>query len=138
MEKKNVKKMIITTLSGIAGGAILGMLFAPDKGKKTREKISEKSDQYMKTVKDDVSELGKYMNNRAKKTKTEINELSQNAKRKGEAVLQKAKKLTSYEGWTTEELKEKARKQNIERSDEMNKEELIAALKEKKKSVSTT
>jgi len=43
-------KVIIGLLAGAAAGAILGVLFAPDKGSETRRKIAEKS----KDVKDDI------------------------------------------------------------------------------------
>lgn len=36
-------KIILGVLAGLAAGAALGILFAPDKGKDTRKKISKKS-----------------------------------------------------------------------------------------------
>lgn len=36
-------KTIIGILGGVAAGAILGILFAPDKGANTRDKIAKKS-----------------------------------------------------------------------------------------------
>jgi gas vesicle protein len=39
-----VGKALLGVLAGIAGGAILGMLFAPEKGSDTRKKISKKGE----------------------------------------------------------------------------------------------
>ena len=36
------KSLLLGVLGGVAVGAVLGMLFAPDKGENTRKKISKK------------------------------------------------------------------------------------------------
>ncbi len=38
---KNTSKILIALGAGVAIGGILGILFAPDKGKETRHKIAE-------------------------------------------------------------------------------------------------
>lgn len=129
MERRKLDKMILSTLTGMASGAILGMLFAPDKGSSTRKKISKQSDKYLKKVRKDIKELRKYLNKRAEETKTEIDELKQNARSKGNNVVEKTKKLTSYEEWTKDELYERAKEEQIDGYSQMNKDELIEALK---------
>jgi len=45
-------KVLLGVLAGVAAGALLGILFAPDKGTVTRKKISKKGED----LKDDVKE----------------------------------------------------------------------------------
>jgi len=47
----NTGKLILSALAGLAAGAVAGILFAPEKGKDTRKKISKKSEAYMRTYK---------------------------------------------------------------------------------------
>jgi len=47
----NTSKVVIGVLSGIAVGAIAGVLFAPAKGTKTRKRIMKKGKDYTKDLK---------------------------------------------------------------------------------------
>jgi len=49
-------KVLASVLAGAAAGAILGILFAPDKGTETRRKIAEKGAGLADSVKGKVSE----------------------------------------------------------------------------------
>ena len=50
-------KIIIGVLAGVTAGAILGLLFAPEKGEDTRRKISEKYNDLSDAVKDKLNDL---------------------------------------------------------------------------------
>ena len=45
-------KILAAVAAGIAAGAVLGILFAPDKGSETRRKINEKGKKFADDVKD--------------------------------------------------------------------------------------
>ena len=50
-------KVILGLIGGLAAGAILGVLFAPDSGKKTRKKITDKSKELKDNAKGDFDKL---------------------------------------------------------------------------------
>jgi gas vesicle protein len=51
-------KVLSSVLAGAAAGAILGILFAPDKGTETRRKIAERGADLADSVKGKVGEYG--------------------------------------------------------------------------------
>ena len=71
----NSSKVVLGVLSGITAGALVGILFAPAKGKKTRKRIVSKS----KHLADDM--------------KGKFDELYENVTIKYENILQEAKEL---------------------------------------------
>ena len=50
-------KVVLGVLAGVAAGAILGILFAPEKGTITRKKICDKSGDYSDAMKDKFNEF---------------------------------------------------------------------------------
>ncbi len=56
MSKKG-NNTLITFLAGAAVGAIIGILYAPDKGSNTREKLSFQLDKYKKLLEDYLNDL---------------------------------------------------------------------------------
>jgi gas vesicle protein len=50
-------KVILGILAGAAAGALLGILFAPDKGSTTRKKILSKGEEYADDLKAKFSEF---------------------------------------------------------------------------------
>jgi gas vesicle protein len=45
------QKIIIGALAGLAAGALIGILFAPEKGSVVRGKISKKGEDYLDSIK---------------------------------------------------------------------------------------
>ena len=61
----NSGKVLTGILAGFAVGAVVGVLFAPDKGSETRQKLTNKKDDYIDELKAKYDELrdtvrGKY------------------------------------------------------------------------------
>jgi gas vesicle protein len=52
----SAKKVLLGTLIGMGTGAVLGVLFAPDKGSTTRKKLTKQGSRYLGEVKDTASE----------------------------------------------------------------------------------
>lgn len=50
----NTGKIITAVAAGAAAGAVLGVLFAPDKGSETRRKINEQGKKIADNVKDKI------------------------------------------------------------------------------------
>jgi gas vesicle protein len=52
----NNGKAILAVLAGVAAGAALGVLFAPDKGSDTRKKISRKGEDLANALSDKIDD----------------------------------------------------------------------------------
>ncbi|MBP4142189.1 YtxH domain-containing protein [Flavobacterium sp. I-SCBP12n] len=91
-------KVILGVLGGVAVGALLGVLFAPEKGDKTRRKIMDKSNDYAEELKDKLDSLLGSISNKYEKIwkegeslladgKSKLND----AKKEGEDLLAEGK-----------------------------------------------
>ncbi len=77
-------KVILGVLAGVAVGAVLGILFAPDKGSETRRKIAEAGEDYADAVKEKFNQVVDSMNEKFEKVKDDVE--------KGMSGAKKAKK----------------------------------------------
>lgn len=81
-------KSLLTFLFGAATGAILGLLYAPEKGTHTREKLSYLLDKYKKELEDLIQELMNAKNSPESIAKSEGQKVIKNAKDKAEKLLE--------------------------------------------------
>jgi gas vesicle protein len=70
----STSKIIAATLAGVATGALLGLLFAPEKGEETRRKISEKYTDLSDTIRNKVSDLVDTIKNEYGNAKDTVND----------------------------------------------------------------
>lgn len=75
-------KVFLGVLAGIAAGAVLGILFAPDKGSVTRKQIVDKGEDYADTLKHKYNELIDSISKQYGTTKEEVEELVSKGKSK--------------------------------------------------------
>ncbi len=129
MKKDNIVKAIAAAITSAVSGALIGLLMAPEKGSSTRKKIVEESDKYLRDLKETIAELRQSLNNKAEKTKEDLDKFGKETKRKKDGIMKQAGKITSYDDWTKEELYERAKQKEIENYSTMDKAELIEALK---------
>lgn len=87
---------IVSFLAGAAAGAVTGILFAPDKGANTRERIVERTKEVGTDAKDDVNEkmdsLKSYINDFMDEVKGRFTELEKDMKQRAEEAKNEAAK----------------------------------------------
>lgn len=88
---KDSGKVVTALLAGLAAGAVLGVLFAPEKGSETRDKIN-----------DSLADLGDALKERAEEQMDQLNDFK-------EKVLAAVKtKISKTESFIDDEIEEHA------------------------------
>ena len=83
-------KVLLGVLAGIAAGATLGILFAPDKGTNTRRKISRKSDEYADELESKFNDFIQNITEKFEDMKDEAAHIIEAGEHKVEKILDEA------------------------------------------------
>jgi gas vesicle protein len=75
-------KVFLGVLTGVAVGAALGVLFAPDKGSTTRRKISKKGEDYVDSLEDQFNGFVENVTQKFENLKDEVTKATENYKEK--------------------------------------------------------
>jgi gas vesicle protein len=67
----NSGKVFLGVLAGVAAGALMGILFAPEKGSKTRQQIVGKGEEYADAFQGKLDDLTASISNSYKSTRDE-------------------------------------------------------------------
>ena len=68
----NSGKVLLGLLAGVAAGALLGILFAPDKGSVTRKKVSKKGEDFAEGLKEKFDEFLENISDKVDEVKEEV------------------------------------------------------------------
>lgn len=88
-------EVLIVTLAGFAFGAAAGILFAPDKGSKSRKQIMDKGDDYVHELKSKFEELRESFTETMENTKRDAEGLVDQGKTKYKDAKKEMKKASS-------------------------------------------
>ena len=73
----NSGKVILGALAGIAAGALIGVLFAPDKGTEIRGKIIKRGEDYLDSVKQQFNSLLDDITGKFERERVEVTDMGQ-------------------------------------------------------------
>lgn len=84
---KSGKNTLVALIAGAFAGILTGILFAPDKGERTRREFSKKSRDYADMAREELEDYIDYMKEKYEGTKRQAEEMTE----KGENVVNEVK-----------------------------------------------
>lgn len=87
----NSGKIIIGALAGLAAGALIGILFAPDKGSDSRSKIVNQGEDYLDSVKRKFNSLLDSISGKFNGGKVDVSNIGENGKTNSKETIREMK-----------------------------------------------
>ncbi len=87
----NTGKVLLGVLAGVATGALLGILFAPAKGSRTRRRILRQGESYVDGLKEKFNEYADTITEKLEHAKEEVSAFAQKGKEKFEEAEKEVK-----------------------------------------------
>jgi len=87
-------KVLLGVLAGLAAGALLGILFAPEKGSVTRKKMSKKAEDYADGLKEKFNEFLDNISDKFEEVKEEVSDLTEQSEVKSGKTKKDVKTAT--------------------------------------------
>jgi gas vesicle protein len=88
-------KVLLGVLAGVAVGAVIGVLFAPDKGWNTRKRIIKKGEDLTEDLRDKFEEFLDSLSVKADDVKEDISDFSEKSKSKSREAKKEARTATA-------------------------------------------
>ena len=86
-------KSFLSILAGLAAGAAIGILYAPDKGWKTRARVKKAAANGYEDLKDNLGDLGTKVDEKTAEAKETIKTLRETLREKGSEIKEGTRKL---------------------------------------------
>ena len=86
-------KSFLSILAGLAAGAAIGILYAPDKGWKTRARVKKAAANGYEDLKDNLGDLGTKVDEKTAEAKETIKNLRETLREKGSEIKEGTRKL---------------------------------------------
>ena len=87
------KSSFFSLLAGLAAGAAIGILYAPDKGWKTRARVKKAAENGYDDLKDNLGDLGTKVDEKTAEAKASIKDIRETLREKGNELKESTREM---------------------------------------------